>query len=100
MKKRKFLVLTMVIAALTFAGCGNMSIGFGNFSFTKIHVDTYNNNRCFTVVKWYDNETGIEVETEEAGAMYFSEGQYMLIEDECPFCTETEADGEEEVELP
>ena len=64
-------------------GCGNMSMGIGNYNFQKIHV----NNQCFTVEKWYDDETGIEVTTKEAGAMYLSEGSgYILIQENCPWC--------------
>lgn len=79
-------MITIVITiALMLTGC-NMSLGFGNFDFEKIHVDTYNYNGCFTVEKWYDNSNGIEVKTKEAGSMYLAEGMYILIEDECPFC--------------
>lgn len=87
---KKIIVMIMVIAmfAAMFTGCGNMSMGFGNFNFKKIHVDTHNYSGCFTVEKWYDNSNGIEVDTKEAGYMYFAEGMYMLIEDECPFCGE------------
>lgn len=86
--KKKFITIIMLVAMLTMmiTGCGNMSLGFGNFTFEKIHVDTYNYNGCFTVEKWYDNSNGIEVKTKEAGFMYLAEGMYMLIEDECPFC--------------
>ena len=86
--KKKFIVMIMAVLMLAtlLAGCGNMSMGFGNFTFEKIHVDTHNYSGCFTVEKWYDNASGIEVKTKEAGSMYLAEGMYMLIEDECPFC--------------
>lgn len=89
---KKIIVTILAIAMLTtmLVGCGNMSMGFGNFTFEKIHVDTYNYSGCFTVEKWYDNASGIEVKTREAGYMYFAEGMYMLIEDECPFCGSAE----------
>lgn len=84
---KKFLaILLVVIVVLSMCACGNMSIGLGNYDFEKVHVDTHHYNGCFTVEKWYDNETGIEVKTKEVGALYLSEGQYILIEDECPFC--------------
>ena len=85
---KKFITIVMLVAMLTMmlTGCGNMSLGFGNFTFEKIHVDTHNYNGCFTVEKWYDNSNGIEVKTKEAGSMYLAEGMYMLIEDDCPFC--------------
>ena len=88
--KKKIIAMVMMATMLmtTLTGCGNMSMGFGNFEFKKIHVDTHNYNGCFTVEKWYDNESGIEVNTREAGSMYLAEGMYILIEDECPFCGE------------
>lgn len=83
--KKRFIAL---IAATTIMlmGCGNMSLGLGNYTFKKIHVDTYHYTGCFTVEKWHDNTSGIEVLTKEAGSMYLAEGMYMLLEDECPFC--------------
>lgn len=85
-----FLSVLLVLSMFCLTACGNMSLGFGNFDFEKVHVDTYHYNGCFTVEKWYDNETGIEVKTKEVGALYLSEGQYVLIEDECPFCAAKE----------
>ena len=76
----------VMTATMLLTGCGNMSLGWGNFTYEKIHVDTHNYSGCFTVEKWYDNSTGIEVKTKEAGSLYFAEGMYMLVEDECPFC--------------
>jgi hypothetical protein len=29
---------------------------------------------------------GIEVQTKEYGALYFSEGTYILVENKCPIC--------------
>ena len=86
--KKKIIALVLAIACICgiLAGCGNMSWGFGNFAFRKIHIDTYNYSGCFTVEEWYNNSSGIEVKTKEAGFMYLAEGMYMLIEDECPFC--------------
>lgn len=88
MKKIIAMIMVVALATAMFSGCGNMSMGFGNFTFEKIHVDTYNYSGCFTVEKWYDNESGIEVKTKEAGFMYLAEGMYILIENECPFCGE------------
>lgn len=87
MKKKTIAFIFALIFVLCFlTGCGNMSIGFGNFEFEKVHVDTHNYSGCFTIEKWYDNGSGIEVRTKEAGSMFLAEGMYMLIEDECPFC--------------
>ena len=86
MKKKIIAVLLSVaVICCILSGC-NMSIGLGNFTFRKIHVDTHNFSGCFTVEKWYDNSSGIEVKTKEVGHMYLAEGMYMLIENKCPFC--------------
>ena len=84
MKKR--IILMIMTTTMLLTGCGNMALGIGNYTFKKIHVDTHNYNGCFTVEKWHDNESGIEVKTKEVGSLYLAEGMYMLIEDECPFC--------------
>ena len=86
MKKKLLVILLTLALSTTVVGCGNMSLGIGNFTFKKIHIDTHNYSGCFTVEKWYDNTSGIEVKTKEAGYMYLAEGMYMLIEDDCPFC--------------
>lgn len=86
MKKIIVIALVVVMLVTMLVGCGNMSMGFGNFTFRKIHVDTYNYFGCLTVEEWYDNASGIEVKTKEAGYLYLAEGMYMLIEDDCPFC--------------
>lgn len=85
-KKIIAIIFSIVCICGILSGCGNMSIGPGNYKFRKIHVDTHNYSGCFTVEKWYNNSSGIEVKTKEAGFMYLAEGMYMLIEDECPFC--------------
>lgn len=84
--KKKIIVLLTVATLGTMAGCGNMSLGIGNFTFDKIHVDTHNFTGCFEVKKWHDNSSGIEVKTKEAGSMFLPEGTYVLIEGDCPFC--------------
>jgi hypothetical protein len=93
MKKIILIVILFALVVGCFAGCGNMSLGLGNFTFTKIHVDTHNYSGCFTVEKWYDNSSGIEVKTKEAGSMYLAEGMYLLIEKDCPFCDLEGKDG-------
>lgn len=87
MKKIITIVVLAVMCMTMLTGC-NMSMGIGNLSFEKVHVDTYHYSGCFTIQKWHDNESGIEVNTKEAGSMFFSEGTYVLIEDDCPFCGE------------
>ena len=93
--KKIIAVIMVLILMSTLCSCGNMSIGLGNFEFKKVHIDTYNYSGCFTIEKWYDNETGIEVKTKEAGSLFLSEGTYFLISDDCPFCDHpTEKGGE------
>lgn len=84
--KKIFVILMLLILMATLCACGNMSVGLGNFEFNKVHIDTYHYSGCFSVEKWYDNGTGIEIKTKEGGSMYLSEGTYMLIANECPFC--------------
>ena len=88
MKKIVVMIVAVTMLVVMLTGCGNMSMGFGNFTFDKIHVDTYHYSGCFTIEKWYDSGSGIEVKTKEAGSMFLAEGMYVLIEDECPFCGE------------
>ena len=76
----------IVIMVLGFSSCGNQSLGMGNYSFTHIHIGDAN-GYCATVKSWHDNEQGIEVDTEEYGTIYCSEGTYILFEDNtCPYC--------------
>ena len=78
-------VLLIITFGLLLTGCGNMSLGPGNYDFNKIHIDTHQFSGCVGITKWYDNETGIEVSTKN-GNYYFSEGTYFLVEDKCPIC--------------
>ena len=82
------LAVMLLIAMIALTGCGNMSVCIGNFEFQKIHVDTYHYSGCFTVEKWHNCDTGIEVKTREAGSLFLSEGTYILLEGkcDCPFC--------------
>lgn len=84
--KKIFITLLAIALCLALTSCGNMSLGPGRYTFEKVHVETYHNTGCFTVESWHDAETGIEVKTKEVGSMFLSEGTYIMIEDECPFC--------------
>ena len=95
---KKTVIMTLMLAmCFAFSGCGNLAIGLGNFTFEKVHVNTYDYSGCFSVNKWYEFETGIEVDTEEAGALFLSEGTYILLEGktECPFCDVGEHENEQ-----
>jgi hypothetical protein len=87
MKKLIALLFIVVLIVVCFCGC-NMSVGWGNYSFKKVHVDTHSYHGCIEIEKWYDNATGIEVKTKDYGSLYLSEGTYTLIERVCPFCEE------------
>lgn len=86
--KKICLILILTIVAMAFCSCGNQSLGFGNYNFTKIHIDTHHFSGCYTVEKWHENESGsgIEVKTRELGYIFVSEGAYILVEDKCPIC--------------
>lgn len=78
---------------VTISGC-NMGVGIGSYEFKKVHIDTHNHERCLTIEKWYDSETGgIEVKTREAGSLFLSEGTYLLVGDSCPLCDQPTEDG-------
>lgn len=90
MKKIVVSLIACLVIAL-FSACGNMSIGPGNYQFEGLHfADHAGNTRDFTILKWYEGGQGIEVQTEEAGSMFFSEGTYILYEDTCPVCGKEE----------
>lgn len=87
MKKIIALLLTTIIFVFMLSSCGNMGLGPGKFTFKKVHITTYSGeDRCCTIEKWYDNEEGIEVKTKEYGALFLSEGTYILCADKCPIC--------------
>lgn len=88
MKKLLAILIALVMVITLFAGCGNMSIGLGNYRYEKIHIDTHHYSGCLTVEKWYENGSGIEVMTKEAGSVFASEGTYILLGGDkgCPFC--------------
>ena len=89
MKKVFAITICLVVTAMMFTGC-NQSIGFGNYEFRRVHIDTYHYSGCLTVEKWNDSESGIEVKTKEAGSMFLSEGTYIMMEGDkgCPLCKE------------
>ena len=88
--KRTIIVLIAWVLMVALIGCGNMSAGVGSYRFEKVHVDTHHYSGCLSVVRWYENGNGVEVETKEVGNIFLSEGTYVLIEKECPFCCHEE----------
>lgn len=87
MKKIGFVLLAVLILSMFILTSCNMSLGFGNFNYPKVHICVGGINSCFTLTKWYDNDSGgIEVVTKEFGNLYLSEGTYILVKDKCPIC--------------
>lgn len=86
--KKLFAFLLILALLFCLSGCGNMSIGFGNFEFNHIHVCDYS-GKCvdLTVEKWYDDSEGVEVFTSECGSLFLSEGTYIMYSDTCPLCS-------------
>lgn len=83
--KKILAVLISCMIVFTLSGCGNKSFGMGNYNFTKVHIFGDQGDACCEVKKWYDAEIGIEVKTDR-GALFLSEGTYMLVENYCPIC--------------
>ena len=88
MKKFRIIgfIAVLLLMVLCFTGCGNMSLGLGNYEYNFIHVDNHHYSGCIEIEKWYNNGTGIEVQTKDYGNIFLSEGSYTLIEDKCPLC--------------
>lgn len=85
---KRIAILIIIFMMIVFGACGNHSIGFGKYTFTKVHIFVNDGpDMCLTVVKWYEDEVGIEVRTKEFGTLWLSEGTYMLCEHDCPICS-------------
>ena len=87
MKKIIGLILVVVLITSVLCGC-NASFGWGELNFNKVHIDTYHYQGCFEIEKWYDNDNGVEVKTKDFGHIFLSEGNYILIADNCPICND------------
>lgn len=87
MKKIISIIILCALIVTIMCSC-NQGCGIGNLNFTHLHYNTYNHSGCIDINKWYNNESGIEVQTTDGNAMFFSEGTYILIENkgQCPFC--------------
>lgn len=88
MRKLTILILAIVLILVSLVGCGNMSMGAGNYTFEHVHFSDGVSGHCATVESWHDNEVGVEVKTTEYGSLYLSEGSYNLLTDgnKCPYC--------------
>ena len=88
--KKIVCILLVCLMVLGLCACGNENWGFGNYTFTHVHVSDGVNGYCATIKSWHDNERGVELHTEEFGNVYLSEGTYALFEygQNCPFCNQ------------
>ena len=89
MKKLVCLILMVIMMLFALSACGNKSLGFGNYSFKHAHFTDAVGGHCATVEKWYESEgSGIEMKTKEYGAIWCSEGTYIMFEsgERCPYC--------------
>lgn len=91
-KKQRIITIIgalLVMLSVLLCSCGNQNVfGLGNFTFRHIHFTDMVEGKCATVIQWYDNSEGIEVQTQEYGSLFLSEGSYILVEDgsRCPYC--------------
>ena len=85
--KKIIIVVIAIMLMICLTSCGNNNIGFGSYTFRRVHIFTRNGqDKCLEIQSWHDNEIGIEVHTKVYGALYLSEGTYMLCELKCPIC--------------
>lgn len=89
MKRIITFIAVIIFIILMITSCGNHSIGLGSYTFEKVHIcDHFGNYNHATIEKWYENDTGIELNTKEYGSMFLSEGTYILYNGRCPVCGE------------
>lgn len=88
MRKIIAIAVCVILLCVCLVGCGNENWGFGNYNWTHIHFTDAVSGHCATITSWHNNETGIEVHTEECGSVFLSEGSYILFDtaEHCPFC--------------
>ena len=88
MRKIIAIAVCVILLCVCLVGCGNENWGFGNYNWTHIHFTNAVEGHCATITSWHNNETGIEVHTEECGSIFLSEGSYILFDtaEHCPFC--------------
>lgn len=88
---KKILMIGVLISALTLTSC-NMNVGWGSYSFHKVHVQMYGNEPThFKVKSWKSDTGGIELKLENYGTILLGDGTYMLYDTEdCPICGEVQ----------
>ena len=84
--KKRVIICVILCIALLLSSCGNLNIGLGKFTFRRVHIIP--TGQCLELESWRECDVGIEVKTKEYGALWLSEGTYILCEDHCPICEE------------
>ncbi len=86
--KKIIAILLVIFMIVPLCACGNENWGFGNYTFTHVHIGDGSIGYCADVISWHDNDLGCELHTKEFGSIYCSEGTYFLFENknDCPFC--------------
>lgn len=94
--KKLFLLLTVLVMAILFVGCGegygcegcgNNNIGIGTYTFNYIHIfNDDGEDKCFEILSWKDDDVGIEVKLKDGNTLFVSEGRYLLSKNACPLC--------------
>lgn len=84
-----FIIAIIIISSVLciFTSCGNKNYFAGNYNFTKIHILSGDKGHCYDIESWKEADVGIEVKlTGDHGALWCSEGTYVLVESYCPVC--------------
>jgi len=82
---KKILAVLFAVMLVVLCSCGNQRLlDFEHDTYNYIHC--FETGKCYKITSWKNNEIGIKVVTEKYGNMYFSEGTYLLIENDCPVC--------------
>ena len=87
---KKILFSLLLILSLFLTSCGNENLGWGSYSFHYVHIQMYGDDPIHLEVKsWTNDNGGIELKTENYGAILLGDGTYMMYDsNECPLCGE------------
>ena len=79
--KKIIIVVLAIMLMVCLTSCG------GRNDFRRVHIFTHTGqDKCIEIQSCITHPVGVTVYTKEYGALYLSEGTYMLCESECPIC--------------
>lgn len=81
--KNKFKKFALIGASLLLCSCNGNGID-GHYE--GVHIFNAETIKDYHVISWLGTFTGVQVETEELGRLYLTEGTYVLFESVCPIC--------------